>query len=157
MKSSKVVAGSGKTGRIIAGRILPGNDLLEAFEEVCMAFDVKYGQISTSIGSLRNVVISYVSRTKPIKGQGHATRKEVKGACGLLSGQGIISPSEEKGRMNIHYHAVITDKDNKAFGGHVERGTITLSTCDFIISEMKDISIKREKDPKTGIVFSFFE
>ena len=156
MKSSKFVAGIGKTGRIIAGRILPDNDIIEAFEEACMAFGVKYGEISTSIGSLRNVVFNYVSRTTPAKGQGHATNKIVEGACGLLSGQGIISPSEEKGRMNIHYHAVVSDKDNRVFGGHIEKGTITLSTCDFIISEMKSISIKREKDPKTGIIFSYF-
>ena len=58
--------------------------------------------------------------------------------------------------MNIHYHAVVSDKTNQVFGGHIEKGTITLSTCDFVISEFEDISIKREKDPKTGIVFTTF-
>ena len=72
MKSSKCVAGIGKSGRVIAGRILPGNDVLEAFEAACIAYGVNYGEISTSIGSLRKVVFNYVSRSRPKKGQSPA-------------------------------------------------------------------------------------
>jgi len=145
------------TGRVVAARVLPGVDLLSAIEEICAKHNIQYGQISTSIGSLRRVSFNYVSRLSPKPGEGHTTHVEMEGPFGLLSGQGLVSPAEEPGKMNIHYHAVVSGEMDRVLGGHVEPGTITLSTVDVFVTELKGLKIVRSKDAKTGIIFTRFE
>ena len=43
-------------------------------------------------------------------------------------------------------------KDNLFYGGHVEPGTITLTTLDLVIQEIHGIDIVRGRDPQTGVV-----
>ena len=147
----------GKTGRLITARIFPNNDVLKTIGEICIKHNIQYGEISTSIGSLRRISFNYVSTTTPKPGTGHTTHIEKEGPFGLLSGQGVISPGDEPNKMNIHYHAVISREDGVAIGGHIEEGTITLSTLDLVILEITGVKMVRTKDPVNGIVFTSFE
>ena len=74
------------------------------------------------------------------------------GPFSLIAGQGLVSPGDEPGRLNIHYHCVASGKDNLFYGGHVEPGTITLTTLDLVIQEIHGIDIVRGRDPQTGVV-----
>lgn len=147
----------GSTGRVIAVRILPGLDVLGTLEEICFKHDIKYGQITTSIGSLRRISLNYVSRLTPAEGQGYTTHMEKEGPFSVLCGQGLVSPGNEPNKMNIHYHAVLSGENDIVYGGHIERGTVTLTTLDVFILEMCGISISRKKDPITGAVVTTFE
>ena len=141
---------AGRTGRVIAARIHPDQDVLEAIEAVCLKHNLRCGQITTSIGSLRRVALHYVSRIVPTKEEGYNTRVVWEGPYSLLSGQGLVSPGDSPGRLNIHYHAVISGQEDVIYGGHIEPGTITLTTLDLFVTEALDIDITRGIDPQTG-------
>jgi predicted DNA-binding protein with PD1-like motif len=143
---------AGRNGRVIAARIHPGRDVLASIEEVCHAHDLVCGQITTSIGSLQRVALHYVSRLKPIPGEGYNTQLVMEGPFSLLAGQGLVSPGDEPGRLNIHYHAVISGEKDVIYGGHIEPGTITLTTLDLFIVEVEGVSITRASDPETGAI-----
>lgn len=147
----------GNTGRVIAARILPNSDIIDTISEICTKNNIKYGQITTTIGSLRRISLNYVSRTTPIEGLGHTTHMEKEGPFSVLAGQGLVSPSDELNKMNIHLHMAISGENDVVCGGHIEKGTITLSTLDIFILEVNDIEITRKRDPNTGIVFTSFE
>ena len=48
-----------------------------------------------------------------------------------------------------HLHITISDKDCRAYGGHLESGTVAV-TCEVIIEEV-DAAIERAFDEKTGL------
>jgi len=143
---------AGQNGRVIAARIHPNRDVLQSIEEVCLEHDVSCGQITTSIGSLQKVALHYVSRVKPDPKLGYTTQLLMEGPFSLLTGQGLVSPGDEPGRLNIHYHAVISGEKDVIYGGHIEPGTITLTTLDLFIVEVNGVDILRGRDPETGAI-----
>lgn len=154
--ADKFSSACGSTGRIIAARILPGLDVLEALADICLKHDVRFGQITTSIGSLRRISLNYVSRLTRAEGQGYTTHMEKEGPFSVLCGQGLVSPGDGPGKMNIHYHAVLSGEKDIVYGGHIEHGTVTLTTLDVFIAEMHGVAISRGKDPQTGAVVTTF-
>ena len=143
---------AGQGGRVLAARIHPDRDVLQSIEEVCLAHGITCGQITTTIGSLKRVALHYVSRVEPDPKLGYTTQLIMEGAFSLLAGQGLVSPGEEPGRLNIHYHAVISGEKDVIYGGHIEPGTTTLTTLDLFISEVHGVDIVRGRDPETGVI-----
>ncbi|WP_312947416.1 DNA-binding protein [Agrobacterium sp.] len=152
MTSSHFSSASGQGGRVVAARIHPNRDVLQSIEEICLAHEISCGQITTTIGSLKRVALHYVSRVEPDPKLGYTTQLIMEGPFSLLTGQGLVSPSEEPGRLNIHYHAVISGENDVVYGGHIEPGTITLTTLDLFISEVQGVDIIRGRDPQTGVI-----
>lgn len=144
----------GSNGRVIAARILPNCDLLASIEEICLKHGISCGQISTSIGSFRRLAMHYVDRVEPTPKEGYTTRLVLEGPFSLIAGQGFVSPGDAPGQLNIHYHAVASGKDNKFYGGHVETGTITLTTLDLFVVEVNGIDIVRARNEEGVIVTS---
>lgn len=157
MNNKEFESACGKIGRIVTARILPGVDILEGIEKICEKHQIKYGYIAAAVGSFRRVAFKYVSRLYNKPGEGHATYIEIEGPHDMLSGQGIIASSLDGKKIDIHFHAVLSDQLDRACGGHIKPGTIILSTVDIVIIEMFGIKAIRGVDPKTGIVFSSFE
>lgn len=152
MKPTYFSSAAGQNGRVIAARIHPDRDVLQSIEEVCLKHGVSCGQITTSIGSLKKVALHYVSRVEPDPELGYTTQLLMEGPFSLLTGQGLVSPSEQPGRLNIHYHAVISGEKDVIYGGHIEPGTITLTTLDLFIVEVNGVDIVRGRDPETGVI-----
>ncbi|WP_457588387.1 PPC domain-containing DNA-binding protein [Ensifer canadensis] len=152
MTSNYFSSAAGQGGRILAARIHPDRDVLQSIEEVCLAHGITCGQITTTIGSLKRVALHYVSRVEPDPKFGYTTQLIMEGPFSLLTGQGLVSPGEEPGRLNIHYHAVISGEKDVIYGGHIEPGTITLTTLDLFISEVHGVDIVRGRDPETGVI-----
>jgi predicted DNA-binding protein with PD1-like motif len=150
----------GTTGRVVAARIYPNLDIIKTLEEICIQHNIQYGQITTTIGSLRRVKLHYVDRTEPTKGKGYIEHLEKEGPFSVLSGQGLVSQGDEPNTMNIHYHAVVSGEDDIIYGGHIEEGTISLTTMDVFILELHGIEISRTKDMsigKEGVVVTSFK
>jgi predicted DNA-binding protein with PD1-like motif len=143
---------AGQGGRVVAARIHPNRDVLQSIEEVCLAHGITCGQITTTIGSLQRVALHYVSRVEPDPKLGYTTQLIMEGPFSLLTGQGLVSPAEEHGRLNIHYHAVISGEGDVIYGGHIEPGTITLTTLDLFVTEVHGVEIVRGRDPETGVI-----
>jgi predicted DNA-binding protein with PD1-like motif len=147
----------GTTGKVIAARIHPNLDVLETIEKICVMHNIQYGQISTSIGSLRKVTLTYVSRIEPTPEEGYTTLTTMNGPFSLLVGQGLVSPAEDSNKRNIHYHAVVSGENNVVYGGDIKPGSITLTTLDLFITELNGIGISRSRDPETGAVVTTFK
>jgi predicted DNA-binding protein with PD1-like motif len=152
MSTPTFTSAAGRNGRVIAARILPDQDVLESIERICLHHNVRCGQLTTTIGSLQRVALHYVSRLKPIPGEGYNTQLVMEGPFSLLSGQGLVSPGDTADRLNIHYHAVISGAEDVIYGGHIEPGTITLTTLDLFIIEVEGVDITRARDPQTGAI-----
>lgn len=158
MKHEHFNGACAQIGRTIAARIFPDQDVLETIEEICSTYNIRYGQISSCIGSLRHVVMNYVDREVPTKAEdGYTTRVEMSGGFSLLAGQGLVSPADEEGKLNIHLHFTFTGKNNVVYGGHILRGTRSLTTIDLFITELNGIKIRRFREESTGVVVSAFE
>lgn len=50
---------SGSTGRVMVARLYPGEDLLTGIGEACKKHGIKYGIITSCIGSLSSVYLKY--------------------------------------------------------------------------------------------------
>lgn len=152
MTTAHFSSAAGQGGRVVAARIHPGRDVLQSIEDVCLAHGISCGQITTTIGSLKRVALHYVSRVEPDPKLGYTTQLIMDGPFSLLTGQGLVSPAEEPGRLNIHYHAVISGEGDVIYGGHIEPGTITLTTLDLFLTEVHGVEIVRDRDPETGVI-----
>lgn len=105
---------------------------------------------------MRKFSLNYVSTTNPAEGQGYTTRLEMEGPFNVLCGQGLVSPTSDPKKRDIHFHAVLSGKDDVVYGGHIKEGTITLTTLDIFILELTGLEISRKKDPQTGAVVTTF-
>ena len=150
------ISALGTNGRVVAARLRPGQDVIKAIEATCVQHGIIAGQITSSIGSLRRIAYNYVTRTERGDGTGYTTKVERDGAFSVLAGQGLVSPGDEPGRLNIHYHAVVSDDKNVITGGHILPGTITLTTMDLFVVEILDVEIVRARDEETGAVITSF-
>ena len=45
----------------------------------------------------------------------------------------------------------MSDKNGKAYGGHLVEGTIVLMTADIVIGEITGIEMRREYDPEMEV------
>lgn len=148
---------AGTTGRIVVARVAPDMDLLESLEAICVRHGIRYGVITGTIGSLRRVNLHFVNRVVPIEGKGYTDPLVMDGPFNVLCGQGLVSPADDPDRRNIHYHAVLSGENDVVYGGHIEKGTVTLTTLDVSILEIHDIALARKRDPQTGVIVTFVE
>ncbi|GGG19130.1 PPC domain-containing DNA-binding protein [Paenibacillus abyssi] len=142
----------GKSNRVIAARILPGSDVILGIIEVCRKYNIKAGGIASMIGSLKTAQYQAIQPDPNSKtGASFTDKMTAEGPVELLSGQGLICQREDG--MFIHLHTVMVDKNQKVFGGHIERGFCTvLNTLEIIIVESENIVLHREHDEETGFV-----
>jgi predicted DNA-binding protein with PD1-like motif len=146
-------AAEGKTNRVIAARILPGSDLILGVIDVCTHYGIKAGGIASMIGSLKTAEYLAIQPDSNSKtGASFTDRLVAEGPVELLSGSGHICQRED-GSMWVHLHAVMVDKNQNVFGGHIERGYCSvLNTLEVIIVESENIILSREQDDETGFI-----
>ena len=55
-----------------------------------------------------------------------------------------------KGEIFAHAHAVLADKNGRAYGGHLADGCRVFA-CEIMLFELKGVSLNREYDETTGL------
>ncbi|PLR79789.1 hypothetical protein CVD25_22800 [Bacillus canaveralius] len=150
--SERFWSAEGKSNRMVAARILPGTDLISGLIDVCQKHGIKAGGIASMIGSLKTAQYQAIQPDPNSKtGASFTERMTAEGPVELLSGQGLICQREDG--MFIHLHAVMVDKNQKVFGGHIERGYCSvLNTLEVIIVEGEEMLLRREYDEETGFI-----
>lgn len=109
-----VYALSGQFSRIVVFRLKYDTDLLAGLEQCLKEEKIRNAAILTGIGSVRNYHFHVVSnRTFPSK---NLFVKDPTAPADIVNINGYVV----EGR--VHAHVVMSDAD-KAFGGHLERGT----------------------------------
>ena len=146
MEQFGIEMAQGSLKRVVALRLKPGTDVLLGLEEACKRAGISNGVILSGLGSLDGVRFCnpiYIPEKKAKYGYGEPTYlDEVIELTGL---SGIICHDDE-GVTNLHVHVTLSDKDGKAYGGHLVEGTRVLMTADIVLGEIEGVSMLREYD-----------
>lgn len=141
-----------ETGRTILGRLLPGTDLVPGILSICSEAGIRFGYIPSLIGSLSRVRFIYVKEPtdKTLKFV-FSSPLDIEGPCEILSSQGTLGESED-GKPFLHLHALLCDKNDHIFGGHIlEEGSPVLATIEVVIQEVRGARIIRTFDEETQV------
>lgn len=131
-----------KEGRNFIGKVGYGKDLLRSLEDLAREEGVKAG-VLTAIGALQRVRLKYYDQEEK-----KYMAIEIDEPLELLSCVGNVSTF--KGDVMVHCHVVLADRDGRAYGGHLDYGTVVFS-CEVYLTEFKGVELERKYDRITGL------
>ena len=140
----------GKLGRVIAGRLKPGTDVLLGLQEACERNGINNGVILSAIGSLQDPHFCNPVELPTKAGYGYGETLHLTGPIELTSASGIICHDDE-GNTNLHVHMTVTDRHGNAHGGHLVEGTKVLLTVDVILAEIEGLVMGRKFDEELEV------
>jgi len=140
-----------KFGKIIPAPLPTNEDLISNIKKVCKDNGIRYGAILSTIGSLRQLTIEVVVRSKKSRtGQDFGPPQVIPGPLQVLSLIGIIFETD-KGEMDAHIHGTFVNIEGKIYGGHLIEGGCPVSTrLVTVIGEIADVSLIERLDPESG-------
>lgn len=121
--------------KIIAKRLIKGQDLKEEIEKLIEEEGIEAGVILSSVGC--------VSKGSFRVADGKSIKK-IQENLEIISLQGTL------GREGVHLHISLSDIDGQVFGGHLVDGNTINTTCELVIGVLEDHSFKRKYDTNTG-------
>lgn len=129
-------------------RLQRGEEIIESLTRLCRENDIKLGRV-TAIGAANKAKIGLFNvETKEY----HS--KELEGDMEITNLSGNISRKD--GEVYLHLHITLCDKDNRAFGGHLNMAVIS-ATCEMII-DVIDGYVEREFNDEVGLnLFKFMD
>ncbi len=135
---------TGTTGkRVLVLNLLRGDKLLESIQELCSQAGLKYGVITSAIGSLQRVHLHRVTSFAEVTEDEYIVLEK---PMELASLQGLIVDG------NPHIHMVVSDQE-RTYTGHLEEGTIVLYLVELSIMELEGLSITRKKWKGNAVYF----
>lgn len=143
---------AGIASRVVVARLYPGEDLVTGIGEACRRNGIKYGIITSCIGSLESLYLQYYFEPKdPINDPFGADRDLIlKEPTVLISGQGLVCENADDGTIDVHLHAVMRDNSGKVYGSHMPvGGNIAQYTIDVAIIEVSDMKLLRVWEEET--------
>ena len=148
MTETKAIAAMGKPGRLLAARLLPGQDAVEGIIELITSNGIKSGTV-TAIGSLRSAKVLWAGSMEfgdnPMDA---AVFYEMEGPVELGVGHGIFG-TDENGEVVMHIHGLIMDKDGNMRCGNLIPGSApVLATVELTVQEMEGMEMRPTQDPK---------
>jgi predicted DNA-binding protein with PD1-like motif len=148
MSKVKAYAAAGRIGRVLAARLLPGQDLVEGIIELIKLNDITSGTI-TAIGSLRSAKVVWAGSMKfgdnPMD---VAVFHEMVGPVELGVSNGVFG-TDEDGEIVLHVHGLIMDKEGNMRCGNLLPGSApVLATVELTIQEFDGLELKPTLDPE---------
>ena len=136
MSEVKSYVAVGRVDRLLAARLLPGQDLVEGCIELIKANGIKSGTV-TAIGSLRAAKVVWAGSMEfgndPMD---VAVFYEMEGPVELGIAQGYFG-TDKDGSVVMHIHGMIMDKDGNMRCGNLVPGSApVLATVEMSIQEM---------------------
>jgi len=122
-------------------RLEKGEELVAVLTGFCAQHDIKSGWIN-GLGGVQRATLGYYNLAK----QKYVYRR-IKDAVELVSLTGNIA--EVDGKPFPHLHAVVSDKNNKASGGHVHH-VIAGATIEIRLSVLNE-KLERKSDEAVGL------
>ena len=149
--SEQMKTAEGRFGRIIVVRLAPGTDLLNGILKACEKYRIHNGVIVSAIGSLSCVRFCDVEALPEKKcGYGYGRILALDETIELTGAGGVIC-SDAENNINLHIHISMSDKNGKAYGGHLVEGTKVLMTADIVLGEIEGISMLREYNEEMDV------
>ena len=149
--NEQLSAAEGRLGRVVVVRLRPGTDLLNGIQSACEHYEIHNGVIISAIGSLARVRFCDVEALPEKKcGYGYGRILALDETIELTGAGGVIC-SDAENHINLHIHISMSDKNGKAYGGHLVEGTTVLMTSDIVIGEITGLEMRREYDPDMDV------
>ncbi len=130
-------------GRLFAGRLPHGGDLINSIEEFC-----KKASIRMAAFSVIGAVSSYTIGAYDQKQQVYVTFTE-KAPLEIVSCTGNVSLKE--GKPFIHAHILLADEHGKTIGGHLFSETV-IYAGEINLQELTGKPMERNYDNDTGLM-----
>ncbi len=148
MSEVKAYAATGKIGRVLAARLLPGQDVVEGIIELIKSNEITSGTI-TAIGSLRSAKVVWAGSMEfgdnPMD---VAVFYEMEGPVELGVSNGIFG-TDKDGEIVAHVHGLIMDKEGNMRCGNLLPGSApVLATVELTIHEFVGLELKPTLDPE---------
>jgi predicted DNA-binding protein with PD1-like motif len=137
----------GRPGRLLAARLLPGQDVVEGVIGLIEAHGLASGTI-TALGSLRSATVVY-ARTMDFGDDpmSAAVFDRLDGPVELGVAQGVFGRDEE-GRVVIHLHGLVMDGTGRMHCGNLLPGSApVMATVDLTIQEFEGLVLQPTLDP----------
>ena len=149
--NDQMKAAVGKIGRIVVVRLAPGTDLLGGIQAACERYQIHNGVVISAIGSLKKVRFCDVEALPEKKcGYGYGRVLALDETIEMTGAGGVIC-SDAENNINLHVHISMSDKNGKAYGGHLVEGTEVLMTADIVLGEIEGICMLREYDEDADV------
>lgn len=148
--------GHGQIGRVVAGKLKVGTDLLEGIEQLVKKEKIKTGVILAGIGALAAAKFRNAkSIPKDLKmSNDNRLFVDINSPLELVSLSGWIATTRA-GETNIHAHFMTTtviDDKIVGLGGHLVKGTISSIKMVVIIGVIEKGNIGAALDPQLNQV-----
>ena len=148
MSNGKWICAEGKPGRLVAARLLPGQDVTEAVLGLAQEHEIKSGRV-WAIGSLREATVVYPNSMEfgddPMS---VAVFHKMEGPVEMGFGYGVLGLNED-GTPNLHFHGLIMDKDGQMRTGNLVPGSApVLATVEMTLQEYEGLELRAVFDPE---------
>ncbi len=146
MSKGKWISAEGKTGRLVAARLLPGQDLVEAVLGLAGEYGLRSGRV-WAIGSLSSATVVYPNSMEfgddPMS---VAVFHKMEGPVELGFGYGVFGTGED-GEISLHLHGLIMDKDGNMRTGNLVPGSApVLATVELTLEEYQGLELRAVLD-----------
>ncbi|MEA2622943.1 MAG: uncharacterized protein QOH61_1853 [Chloroflexota bacterium] len=146
-----VEAAEARPGRIVVGRLHPGTDMISGLEAACDQHGVRFAAVLSCYGSLSSAGFKFLQVPD---GESHPRLMphRVERRVEFMGGQGLVCERPD-GSRETHLHGSISDETGAVLGGHFDPGlNPVFNNMDFVIQELRDVSLIREHDAVTNTV-----
>ncbi|MBN1485343.1 MAG: DNA-binding protein [Chloroflexia bacterium] len=130
-----------KTGRSFVGRLPEDGDITAALTSFCREKEIHTGWI-TAIGTVRWAVLGFFDQETQAY-----QRIPIEQEMEIVSCQGNVSL--KGGDPFVHLHAILSDKEGKAYAGHLFESEVFVG--EFWLQELQGPVLQRKEDPQTGL------
>ena len=152
--------GKGEIGRIVAGKLKIGIDLLEGIGELAERENITTGVILSGVGALERAIF------RNVKVMPHDYKMEdkyrlyadIQKPLELVSLSGWIATTRD-GKLNIHAHysaTTVIDDKLVSLGGHLIKGTITSIKVVVVVGVIETTNIQAALDPRINQIDLYF-
>ena len=143
MSKGKWSSAQGRTGRVVAARLLPGQDVIEAVLGLAEEHRIVSGRV-WAMGSLARATVVYPNSMEfgedPMS---VAVFHKMEGPVELGFGYGVFGRDSDGGPVSIHFHGLIMDKDGAMRTGNLAPGSApVLATVEMTIEEYQGLELR---------------
>ncbi len=128
--------------KMFMGKLSHGADLLEEITKICIDQDICLGRIE-ALGAVKKARLGYYNQ------QDHEYHYfDLNQTLEITNLTGNISTKNES--PVVHAHVTLSDKNGRAYGGHLAPGTIVFA-CEVVIQILDGPNFERGLDQETGL------
>jgi predicted DNA-binding protein with PD1-like motif len=133
---------NGKVGKVVFSRLFEDEDLAESIKKQAEINGIRAG-FFILIGTVKHAILGFYK-------EGKYDTIRLEGPLEIASCTGNVAV-DEKGKVAIHAHIVVSNEKSEAFGGHLMKGSQVGATAELVMVEAAGVEIQRAFNEKTKL------